>query len=49
MILVGVEHWTKVLPAWPLLQCLGEGRPMQDAIACVDSVDEALSLLMPES
>jgi predicted Rossmann-fold nucleotide-binding protein len=49
MILVGFDHWTADLPAWPLLQRLGEGRPMQHAIACVDSVDEALSLLMPGS
>ena len=45
MILVGIRYWTDVLPAWPLLQRLGEGRPMGDAIACVDDVAEALTLL----
>jgi predicted Rossmann-fold nucleotide-binding protein len=45
MILVGVEYWTQILPAWPLLQRLGQDRPMGNAIACVDDVDEALRLL----
>ena len=47
MVLVGVDYWTQVLPVWPLLQRLGEGRPMAASIACVDSVAEALSFLVP--
>ena len=47
MVLVGIDYWTNDLPVWPLLQRLGEGRPMAASIACVDSVAEALSLLVP--
>ena len=28
MVLIGVEHWTERLPAWPLLAALGRDRPM---------------------
>ena len=45
MVLVGVEHWTSTYPAWPLLQRLGAGRPMGAVVHCVDTVDEAASLL----
>lgn len=40
MVLVDKEHWTRTLPAWPLLCSLAEGRPMASRIALVDSVDE---------
>jgi predicted Rossmann-fold nucleotide-binding protein len=45
MVLVGVEYWTTTYPAWPLLQRLGAGRPMGAVVHCVDTVDEAASLL----
>jgi hypothetical protein len=45
MVLVGVEYWTSTYPAWPLLQRLGAGRPMGAVVHCVDTVDEAASLL----
>lgn len=45
MILVGVEHWTRTVPAWPLLQALAAGREMAGAIRLVDSVDEAVRFL----
>lgn len=45
MILVGVAYWTKVVPAWPLLRKLAEGRPMQSALHLVDTVAEAGVLL----
>lgn len=45
MVLVGVEHWTSTVPAWPLLRSLAEGRAMAPRIALVDTVDEALSAL----
>jgi predicted Rossmann-fold nucleotide-binding protein len=47
MILVGVDYWTAQLPAWPLLQRLGTGRAMGDAIHCVDDVAEVPDLLAP--
>jgi predicted Rossmann-fold nucleotide-binding protein len=44
MVLVGTTYWTKVLPAWPLLQALARGRPMATHIHLVDSADEAAAL-----
>ncbi|MEV0574382.1 MULTISPECIES: LOG family protein [unclassified Streptomyces] len=41
MVLVGRDHWTHELPAWPLLRALAAGRPMESRIALVDSVEEA--------
>ncbi|WP_328319901.1 Rossmann fold nucleotide-binding protein [Streptomyces sp. NBC_00388] len=41
MVLVDRAHWTKELPAWPLLRALAKGRPMESRIALVDTVDEA--------
>jgi len=35
-----------VVPAWPLLQSLAEGREMASAVHLVDSVDEVLALLI---
>ncbi|MDQ3470156.1 MAG: Rossmann fold nucleotide-binding protein [Actinomycetota bacterium] len=45
MVLVGVEHWTTRLPAWPLLQALATGRPMESLVTLVDTVAEALDIL----
>ncbi|WP_330332891.1 LOG family protein [Streptomyces sp. NBC_00536] len=45
MILVDRAHWTERLPAWPLLQALAAGRPMESRIALVDSVDEVPATL----
>ncbi|WP_043846087.1 LOG family protein [Crystallibacter crystallopoietes] len=42
MVLVGRQYWTEELPAWPLLQALARGRPMEAAIHLVDSVEEAV-------
>ncbi|MFD9029837.1 LOG family protein [Streptomyces sp. NPDC059567] len=41
MVLVNRAHWTRRLPAWPLLQALAADRPMAARIALVDSIDEA--------
>ncbi|WP_405900160.1 LOG family protein [Streptomyces sp. NBC_00727] len=41
MVLVGHDHWTRELPAWPLLQTLAAGRRMESRIALVDTVEEA--------
>lgn len=47
MVLVGRRHWKDEYPAWPMLQRLAAGRPMEDRIFLVDSVDEAVALLGP--
>jgi predicted Rossmann-fold nucleotide-binding protein len=44
-VLVGVDHWTRQLPVWPLLQRLGEARPMGGHLHLVDDVDEAVAAL----
>src|SRR5690606_36286769 len=45
MVLVGREYWTERRPAWPLLQALANGRPMEPHVHLVDSVDEAVELM----
>ncbi|MBD8869055.1 LOG family protein [Nocardioides donggukensis] len=47
MVLVGVEHWTRTLPAWPLLEALARDRVMEPRIHLVDTVEEAAALLDP--
>ena len=44
MVLVGTTYWTDDLPAWPLLQTLARGRPMEPHVHLVDDVDEAAAL-----
>jgi predicted Rossmann-fold nucleotide-binding protein len=45
MVLVGRDYWTVTMPAWDLLQALARGRPMEDHVHLVDSVEEATELL----
>jgi predicted Rossmann-fold nucleotide-binding protein len=45
MVLVGVDHWTRDTPVWPLLRALAEGREMAGSVHLVDSVDEVLEVL----
>lgn len=45
MVLVGEEHWTRILPVWPLLQALARGRAMEPHVHLVDSVEEAAALV----
>jgi predicted Rossmann-fold nucleotide-binding protein len=45
MVLLGREHWTERLPAWPLLAALAEGRPMRREVHLVDTVEEAVDVL----
>ncbi|MFJ9040100.1 LOG family protein [Streptomyces sp. NPDC102406] len=45
MVLVDRDHWTRKLPAWPLLQALARGRSMEARIALVDTVEEAGEVL----
>lgn len=46
MVLVGVEHWTRRLPAWPLLEALGRDRAMGARLHLVDDIDQAAELLL---
>jgi hypothetical protein len=43
-VLVGRSYWTSELPAWPLLRSLARGRPMEEHIHLVDTVEEAIAL-----
>jgi predicted Rossmann-fold nucleotide-binding protein len=45
MVLVGEEYWTRTFPAWPLLQSLAAGRPMEPQIHLVDTIGDAVTLL----
>jgi predicted Rossmann-fold nucleotide-binding protein len=45
MVLVGTEHWTSKVPAWPLLRALAGDRPMARAVHLVDSPAEATALV----
>lgn len=45
IVLVGREHWTSELPAWPLLQALGRDRALGQHIHLVDDPAEALRVL----
>ncbi|MEE2527507.1 Rossmann fold nucleotide-binding protein [Pseudarthrobacter sp. J75] len=45
MVLVGREYWTSKYPAWPLVERLAAGRPMERKVFLVDTVDEAVELL----
>ncbi len=45
LVLVGREHWTRTLPAWQLLKALAAEQTMEDKIALVDSVDEAVEFI----
>ncbi|MCB0895743.1 MAG: Rossmann fold nucleotide-binding protein [Nocardioidaceae bacterium] len=45
MVLVGATYWTETLPAWPLLQRLARGKPMEQHVHLVDSAADAVDLL----
>jgi predicted Rossmann-fold nucleotide-binding protein len=45
MVLVGTRYWTEELPAWPLLQALARGRPMEEHVHLVDTVEAAAEIL----
>ncbi len=49
MVLVGRQHWTVDLPAWPLLQALAAGRAMEEHVHLVDTVEEALEVVQSAS
>lgn len=45
MVMVGRRHWTKTVPAWPLLDVLAGARGFQHAISLVDDVEAAATFL----
>jgi len=42
MILMGVEHWSKKRPVWPLLQQVAHGRAYAELLALTDDEDEVV-------
>jgi predicted Rossmann-fold nucleotide-binding protein len=46
MVLVGAAYWSDELPAWPLLRAVARGRPMERHVHLVDSLDEAVNLIV---
>ena len=49
MVLVGHEYWTEVLPAWSLLNALGQGHPMSRRIFLVDDAESVREILLAHS
>ncbi|GAB3876343.1 LOG family protein [Terrabacter terrigena] len=45
LILVGREHWTERVPVWAAVTAMAAGRPMEEAIHLVDTIDDVLPLL----
>ena len=45
LVLVGREHWTQRVPVWSALTAMAAGRPMEQAIHLVDSIDEVPEIL----
>lgn len=48
MVLVGVDYWTRTLPAWPLLSALGVGRGFGARLRLVDGTEDVLDALGDE-
>ncbi|CAA9331121.1 MAG: hypothetical protein AVDCRST_MAG34-475 [uncultured Nocardioidaceae bacterium] len=45
MVLLGREHWTRTLPAWPLLESMAEAAGFTDSVRLVDTWQEAVQVL----
>lgn len=45
MVLVGREYWGRLVPAWPLVARLAEGRAMAGHVHLVDTIEEAVQIL----
>ena len=45
MVLVGRDYWTRVVPAWPLLLSLAQGRAMEPVVHLVDDLSDVAPLL----
>jgi predicted Rossmann-fold nucleotide-binding protein len=46
LVLLGRDHWTRTLPVVPLLEALGAGRAMAGAVHLVDTVEEAVAVIV---
>lgn len=46
MVLVGRHYWSARYPVWPLLRQLAADRPMAKAVHLVETVDEAVGILL---
>ena len=45
LVLVGVEHWTRTVPVWPLLTTLAQGRAFSSRLHLTDDLEEVVGLL----
>jgi predicted Rossmann-fold nucleotide-binding protein len=45
MVLVGREHWTETLPAWPLVRQMAEERGFTGSVHLIDSWEEVVPVL----
>lgn len=48
MVLVGRDHWSELLPAWPLVRVLASGRAFAPVLHLVDDPAEVLDLLVQQ-
>ena len=48
MVFVGRDHWTRALPAWPLVSALARGLPFETRAHLVDDTSQVSSLLSEE-
>jgi predicted Rossmann-fold nucleotide-binding protein len=49
LVLVGREHWTEQVPVWSAVTALAAGRPMEQAIHLVDSIDDVPEILAADA
>jgi predicted Rossmann-fold nucleotide-binding protein len=48
MVFVGTEHWTRTVPAWPLVSTLAAGRPFASRLHLVEETADVLAALLQE-
>jgi hypothetical protein len=48
MVFVGKEYWTRTLPAWPLVEALGDGRAFAARAHLVDDTSAAVAVLLED-
>ncbi len=46
MVLLGVDHWTRRRPVWPVLEALADGRQYGDLITLTDDEHEAVERIL---
>ncbi len=49
LVLVGRRHWTTDIPLWPAVEALAAGRSMATAVTLVDSVEDAVDVVLATS